>query len=122
MSLNPQQFHAILNPSWAWSADDEHHSAEVAISNPANPDSAVGGSISWSSRGGEANFYSNSGDVHDIEGSHKTLGAAVTAFNRQHMPNAKVVKKFKNSEVQPLAQEIQDAGGFDAWQERQGLK
>jgi hypothetical protein len=119
MTLNPQQFHATLNPSWSWSADGEHHSAEVAISNPTNPDAIGGGRISWASRHGEANFHSNRGDVYDIEGSHKTLGAAVTAFNRQHIPNAKVVKKFKNSEVQPLAQEIQDAGGFDAWQERQ---
>lgn len=117
MTLNPQQFHATLNPSWAWSADAGEYSADIAITDPSNPDSVVGGRISWSNSGG-ANFFSNSGDVYDIEGVHKTPSAAVTAFNRQHLPSARIVRKFKNSEVQPLAEQIQAAGGYDAWKEQ----
>jgi hypothetical protein len=41
----------------------------------------------------------------------------VTAFNKQHIPSAKITKKFKNSEVQPLAEQIQSAGGYDGWKD-----
>jgi hypothetical protein len=117
MALNPDQFHAILKPSVTWSADGNDYSADIGIVHPTDPDSAVGGRISWSSDGG-ANFFSNRGDVYGIEGEHKTPSAAVTAFNKQHIPSAQVVRKFKNSEVQPLAQQIQAAGGYDAWKEQ----
>lgn len=117
MTLNPQQFHATLKPSWTWAADESQHSADIAISDPSDPDSMASGRISWSSTG-DAMFHSNRGDVYDIEGVHKTPSAAVTAFNRQHLPNSRIVKKFKNSEVQPLAEQIQAAGGYDAWKEQ----
>jgi hypothetical protein len=55
--------------------------------------------------------------VYDIDGQHKTPSAAVTAFNKQHIPSAKITKKFKNSEVQPLAEQIQSAGGYDGWKD-----
>lgn len=117
MTLNPQQFHATLKPSWTWGADESQHSADIAISDPSNPDSPVSGRISWSSTG-DALFHGNEGGVYDIEGVHKTPSAAVTAFNRQHLPSARIVRKFKNSEVQPLAEQIQAAGGYDAWKEQ----
>lgn len=112
--LGPQ-FHATLNPSWAWGADGPNHSAEVSITDPTTPDSIVNGRISWDGPGSGATYFPDSGDIYDIEGEFKTLGDAVTAFNKQHIPSARVVKKFKNSEVQPLAQQIQDAGGYDGW-------
>ena len=117
MALNPNQFHAILKPSVTWSADESGYSADIGIVHPTDPDSAVGGRISWSSRGGNARFFSNRGDVYGIDGQHKTPSAAVTAFNKQHIPSAKITKKFKNSEVQPLAEQIQSAGGYDGWKD-----
>jgi len=117
MTLNPQQFHATLNPSWAWGADGDQHSAEVAISHPTNPDHPINGRLSWSNDS-EGALYLTSDSQYSVEGTHKTLSAAVTAFNKQHLPSARIVKKFKNADVQPLAQEIQSAGGYDNWKEQ----
>jgi hypothetical protein len=110
------QFHATLTPNHGWSADPYSgtYSANIGIVDPNNANSHMGGRISWDSTG-DARYISNGGDVYDIEGTHKTPGAAVTAFNKQHLPSAKITKKFKNSEVQPLAEQIQAAGGYDEW-------
>jgi hypothetical protein len=106
-----------LKPGWGWSAEPPNYSAEISIDDPSDPDSATGGRIGWSSDG-DAAFISNQGDVYGIEGTHKTPSAAVRALNKQHLPNARIINKFKNSEVQPLAQQIQDAGGYDSWKEQ----
>jgi len=124
MTLNPDQFHATLHPSPYWAADEKQHSAEVRISNPENPTAFGTGRLMWDSGSTSSlyitdpNEYNKLGGIRVVEGTHRTLGAAVTALNKQHLSSYRVTKKFKNDEVHPLAQQIQDAGGYDSWKEK----